>query len=195
MRQTRKGFKTYWKLFSSTFYLSAFTFGGGYIIIPLMRKKFVEDLHWIEEQEMLDLSAIAQSSPGAMAVNAAILVGYRIAGIPGAMVTILGTILPPLIILSVISVIYEWFSSNPWVAALLKGMRSGVAAVIADVTLNMGGDIVRSRNFLHILLMLAAFCVTFFLKVNVVYVILACGVVGLVTTIAGEKARKERTGE
>ena len=92
----KRDVKTYWKLFSSTFCLSAFTFGGGYIIIPLMRKKFVEELHWIEEQEMLDLSAIAQSSPGAIAVNAAILVGYRIAGIPGALVTICGTILPPL---------------------------------------------------------------------------------------------------
>ena len=128
----KRDVKTYWKLFSSTFCLSAFTFGGGYIIIPLMRKKFVEELHWIEEQEMLDLSAIAQSSPGAIAVNAAILVGYRIAGIPGALVTICGTILPPLIILSIISVIYGWFRSNPWVAALLKGMQSGVAAVIAD---------------------------------------------------------------
>jgi len=185
MRQ--KGAKTYWKLFTATFSLSAFTFGGGYIIIPLMRKKFVEDLHWIEEQEMLDLSAIAQSSPGAMAVNAAILVGYRIAGIPGALVTIGGTVLPPLIILSIISVIYAWFSTNLWVAALLKGMRAGVAAVIADVTLSMGGGIIKSRDFLRIFLMLAAFCVTFFLKVNVVYVILACGLIGLVSAICKEK--------
>lgn len=74
---------TYWKLFSSTFYLSAFTFGGGFVIIPLMKKKFVDNLHWIEEEEMLDLTAIAQSSPGAIAVNASILVGYRVAGWSG----------------------------------------------------------------------------------------------------------------
>lgn len=79
----KKGLSFYWKLFSATFSLSAFTFGGGYIIIPLMRKKFVEQYHWIEEEEMMDLTAIAQSSPGAMAVNASILVGYRLAGIPG----------------------------------------------------------------------------------------------------------------
>ena len=157
----KRDVKTYWKLFSSTFCLSAFTFGGGYIIIPLMRKKFVEELHWIEEQEMLDLSAIAQSSPGAIAVNAAILVGYRIAGIPGALVTICGTILPPLIILSIISVIYGWFRSNPWVAALLKGMQSGVAAVIADVTIRMAGDVIRQKKLLYILIMAGAFCATF----------------------------------
>lgn len=96
----------YRRLFASTFYLSAFTFGGGYVIIPLMKKKFVDDLQWIEEEEMLNLTAIAQSSPGAVAVNAAILLGYRVAGISGALVTILGTILPPFITLSIISTLH-----------------------------------------------------------------------------------------
>ena len=73
----------YKKLFFSTFELSACTFGGGFVIIPLMRKKFVEELGWIEEDEMMDLTAIAQSSPGAIAVNASILVGYHVAGFPG----------------------------------------------------------------------------------------------------------------
>lgn len=105
------------KLFCSTFYLSAFTFGGGYVIIPLMRKKFVEQYHWIEEEEMLDLTAIAQSSPGAIAVNASILIGYRLAGLFGALVTVLGTVLPPLIILSVISVAYTALPEQPDCAA------------------------------------------------------------------------------
>ena len=85
----------YLQLFVSVFKLSACTFGGGFVIIPLMRKKFVDQLHWIEEQEMLDLTAIAQSSPGAIAVNAAILVGYRVGGIGGALLTVIGTILRP----------------------------------------------------------------------------------------------------
>lgn len=76
--------KVLWKLFISTLYLSAFTFGGGYVIVTLMKKKFVDDLHWIDEKEMLDLVAIAQSSPGAIAVNGAIVVGYKLAGIAGA---------------------------------------------------------------------------------------------------------------
>lgn len=72
-----------WQLFLSTFKLSACTFGGGFVIIPLMRERFVKELHWIEEEEMLDLTAIAQSSPGSIAINASILVGYHVAGIPG----------------------------------------------------------------------------------------------------------------
>ena len=99
-QQPKHSRKDYLTLFTSTFTLSAFTFGGGFVIIPLMRKKFVEQLHWIDEEEMMDLTAIAQSSPGAIAVNASILVGYRVAGVPGALVTVLGTVLPPLIILS-----------------------------------------------------------------------------------------------
>ena len=73
------------KLFFSTLYLSTFTFGGGYVIVTLMKNKFVDELHWIDEEEMLDLVAIAQSSPGAIAVNGAIVVGYKLAGIPGVL--------------------------------------------------------------------------------------------------------------
>ena len=87
--------KLLWKLFVSTLYLSTFTFGGGYVIVTLMKKKFVDDYHWIEEPEMLDLIAIAQSSPGAIAVNGAIVVGYKLAGLVGALTAIAGTVLPP----------------------------------------------------------------------------------------------------
>ena len=106
------GKQKYVKLFLSTFELSACTFGGGFVIIPLMRKKFVEDLGWIEEQEMMDLTSIAQSSPGAIAVNASILVGYHVAGITGALLTVLGTVLPPLVIISIISMFYQAFRDN-----------------------------------------------------------------------------------
>lgn len=110
-----KNAKMYGTLFSSVFMLSACTFGGGYVIVPLMRKKFVEDLHWIEEGEMMDLVAIAQSSPGAIAVNASISIGYRCAGIPGAIVAVIGTVLPPLVILTVISYCYEAFIQIRWI--------------------------------------------------------------------------------
>jgi chromate transporter len=168
----------YRKRFSSTFYLSAFTFGGGFVIIPLMKKKFVDDLHWIEEDEMLNLAAIAQSSPGAVAVNASILLGYRVAGILGALVTILGTILPPLIIISVISLFYTAFRENIVVNAVLKGMQAGVAAVIADVVMNLGGNVIKEKDIVSALVMVCAFAATFFFKVNVMYIILVCGCIG-----------------
>jgi len=79
----KKDIKFYWTLFYSTFSLSAFTIGGGYVIVPLMRKKFVEELDWIDEEEMLNLVAISQSAPGPIAVNTSIMVGYRLAGVRG----------------------------------------------------------------------------------------------------------------
>ena len=130
------------KLFLSTLYLSAFTFGGGYVIVTLMKKKFVDEYHWIEENEMLDLVAIAQSSPGPIAVNGAIVVGYKLAGMIGVLVSIIGTIIPPFLIISVISVCYQAFRDNFFVSQMLEGMQAGVGAVIASVTYEMGAGVV-----------------------------------------------------
>ncbi len=181
----------YMKLFSATFYLSAFTFGGGFVIIPLMKKKFVDDLKWIEEKEMLNLAAIAQSSPGAVAVNASILLGYRVGGVLGALVTILGTVLPPLIIISTISLFYNAFRENLVVNAVLKGMQAGVAAVIADVVLNLGGNVIKEKDIISVIVMLGAFAATFFLKINVMYIILVCGCIGALKTLFFAKETKK----
>lgn len=192
MKREKKKIGFYWKLFWSTFTLSAFTFGGGYVIIPLMRKKFVEQYHWIEEEEMLDLTAIAQSSPGAIAVNASILIGYRLAGIPGAMLTILGTVLPPLIILSIISLFYQAFRDSKAVSAVMKGMQAGVAAVITDVVLTMGINVFREKKVLPVLIMVFVFVASYFFNVNIILIVVLCGLIGVVDTIVREKRRKER---
>ena len=184
--------KKLWRLFTSTFTLSAFTFGGGYVIIPLMRKKFVEQLHWLEEEEMLDLTAIAQATPGALAVNAAILIGYRVAGIIGALVTVLGTVLPPLLILSVISVFYDFFRNSYLVNLVLKGMAAGVVAVIFDVVVNMGSDVLRKKELLPILVMAAAFLASVVFSVNVVAIIVASGLIGGLYSVY--KSRKDEKG-
>lgn len=182
----------YKKLFSSSFYLSALTFGGGFVIIPLMKKKFVDDLQWIEEDEMLNIAAIAQSSPGAVAVNSSILLGYRVAGIMGSLVTILGTVLPPLIIISVISFFYNAFRDNIVVNAVLKGMQAGVAAVILDVVLNLGGNVLKEKDILSVLVIIGAFIATYFLKINVMYIILVCGCIGAFKIlIQTKKAQKD----
>lgn len=167
------------KLFFSTLYISSFTFGGGFVIVTFMKRKFVDELHWLTEQEMLDMTALAQSSPGAIAVNASILVGWHMAGALGAAVAVLGTILPPMLILSVISLFYAAFASNPYVALVLKGMQAGVAAVILDVVCGLGQNVVKEKNLLSLCIMAAAFIATFVLDVNVVYIILAAGLIGL----------------
>ena len=166
------------QLFTSTLTLSACTFGGGFVIIPLMKRQFVDRLGYLPEEEMLNLAAIAQSAPGAVAVNASILLGYRVAGIAGTLAAIAGTILPPMVILSIISLCYDAFRSNLIVAAVLKGMQAGVAAVIADVVLQMGWQVLRSKSVLSIGIMVGAFLATYWLGINVVWIILASGFLG-----------------
>lgn len=171
---------TYWKLFSATFLLSACTFGGGFVIVPLMRKKFVEQLGWIEEQEMLDLIAIARSSPGSLAVNAAILAGYRVAGWLGSVVTVLGTVLPSLLILSAVSFFYTLLRDNPIVDRAMTGMQAGVAAVICDVVLTMGIGVVKENRVLPVLLMGVSFVAVQFFDGNVFAVLAICALVGVI---------------
>lgn len=175
-------FHKYRELFFSTFKLSACTFGGGFVIIPLMRKRFVEELGWVEEDEMMDLTAIAQSSPGAIAVNASILVGYHVAGFPGAMLTVLGTVLPPLIIISIISMFYQAFRDNAVVNMAMAGMLCGVAAVICDVVINMAKTIFQKKRLLPVIVMLGSFAAVRFFSVNILVIILVCGVIGAVDT-------------
>ncbi len=171
------------KLFYTMLYISSFTFGGGFVIVTFMKRKFVDELHWIDDQEMLDLTALAQSSPGAIAVNAAILVGWHVAGFWGMVFAVLGTIIPPMVILSVISFFYAAFATNPYVALVLKGMQSGVAAVILDVVFSLGKGVVKSKSWLYLSVMAAAFVATFFFDVNVVYVILAAAVIGIASAV------------
>ncbi|MDF2678423.1 MAG: Chromate transport protein, partial [Bacillota bacterium] len=167
-----KNFKFYIKLFWSTFSLSAFTIGGGYVIVPLMRKKFVEELNWIEEEEMLNLVAISQSAPGPIAVNTSIMVGYRLAGVFGSFVTIVGTILPPLIIITVIAQFYTVFKENKIINALLLGMRAGVAAVILDVIIKMVNDIIKTKNKISILIMIIALLASVVFDINAALIII-----------------------
>ena len=169
-------FKLYFRLFRITFSISAFTFGGGYIVIPMMRKYFVNDLGLISEHELLDMAAIAQSTPGAIAVNIAVLVGYRISGVIGAIITCIGTILPPLFILSIISFFYKAFRDNRVISAVLKGMEAGVAATIVSLIIDMGQGIIKEKNLLLTLMVPIAFLANFVFNINVLVIIISCAI-------------------
>ena len=182
--------KKYAVLFLSTFQLSAFTFGGGFVIIPLIRKKFVEQMGWIEEEEMLDLAAIVQSSPGAIAVNISILVGYRVAGIPGALLTVLGAVTPPLVIISVISLFYAAFRDHVFVNMAMCGMLAGVATVILDVVLRLAKDIFRQKRVLPVLILAGAFVANRFLNVNIIVIILVCATFGVLDLMRRQRSAK-----
>ncbi len=178
------------KLFLSTLYLSTFTFGGGYVIVTLMKDYFVDKLHWIDEEEMLDMVAIAQSSPGPIAVNGAIVVGYKLAGPAGVLCGVLGAVIPPFVILTVISFFYSAFRDNFVIAAMLSGMRAGVSAVILSVVLDMATGVVKSDDKVLTVLMGLAFGANYFLKINVIWIILVTALIGAVRTLLQMKKKK-----
>lgn len=176
-----------WTLFSSMLVISAFTFGGGFVIVSLMKKKFADELRWVTEEEMLDMTALAQSAPGPIAVNVAILAGRRIAGWPGMLAAVMGTLIPPVVIIGVISLIYAQFAANEWVRAAMAGMSCGVAAVICDVVAGLGRKVFSSRDWVNMALMFAAFVLTYFLRINVVFIILGAAVIGVVRSLLARK--------
>lgn len=178
-RDTKRG-ALLLRLFASMLAISACTFGGGFVIVSLMKKKYVEELQWLEEEEMLDVTAITQSAPGPLPVNASVIIGYRLAGVMGSLTAILGTILPPMIIISVISLFYEQFRTNPYISVALQVMRAGVAAVIFDVVINLAKNVLHTKRVLYIVMMCVAFVAACFLNISAMLVILTCLGIGLI---------------
>lgn len=175
------------RLFGSMFVISACTFGGGFVIVSLMKKKFVDEYGWLSEAEMLDYTALSQSCPGAIAVNAAILVGWRVGGAAGMLAAVLGTVLPPLLILTAITMCYGALAGHPYVALLLSGMQAGVAAVLCDVVLSMGRSVLSQHSAVKDAVMLAAFLAVYAFDVSVALVILCAGLLGAALQLAARK--------
>lgn len=190
----KKNLEQLWILFKSMFLLSACTFGGGFVIVSLMKKKFVEELKWLEEDEMLDITAITQSSPGPLPVNASVIIGYRMQGIPGYLAAVLGTILPPMFVISLICVFYTEFRQNLYIAAALQVMRAGVAAVILDVTWNLAKNVWNSHSVFYTSLMVLSFCGAYFFGVSAMIIILICLVIGITEAVLTSYKKKGVTG-
>lgn len=188
----KKNLKKLWILFKTMFVLSSCTFGGGFVIVSLMKKKFVEDLKWLGEEEMLDVTAITQSAPGPLPVNASVIIGYKMAGIMGCIAAVLGTILPPMIIISIISLFYEQFRTNKYVAVALQVMRAGVAAVIFDVVINLAKNVIKTKRMMYILMMCIAFICTYFLGVSAMIIIFVCLGIGLIDLAVETKRKKAK---
>lgn len=170
---------SYGKLFWSTFIISAFTVGGGFVIIPLLKAKCVDEYGWIDDTEALDLVAIAQSAPGVVAANAAVILGYRMGGFLGTAVALLATVLPPLITLTLVSYFYEAFKANPYARMILKGMQCGVSAVLIDVLFGLVQKQVRKKLALPLLIMAGSFVASVFFHVPIMEIIFIDAVLGL----------------
>lgn len=124
-------------LFTTFFHIGLFTIGGGYAMIPLIEAKVVDEKQWITREDLLDLMAVAQSCPGIFAVNIAIFIGYKLRGLPGALLSTLGCILPSFLIILAIALFFRQFQDNPWVARAFRGIRPCVVALIAAPTFKM----------------------------------------------------------
>lgn len=179
----------YWTLFSSMFMISGFTFGGGAVIIPLMRKKMVRELGWLTEEEMLDMMAIAQSSPGAVSVNVAAQIGYQTAGPLGVAAATFATVLPPFTWLVLISLFYDSFRTSPLVDAILRSMQPAVAAVILFAAVDMFKPLLKKKRTSDMLLFAAALALGLY-GMNVIAVLLGGGVIGAAIAMLSQKGGK-----
>lgn len=184
--------KLYFWLFGVNIFISAFTFGGGYVVVPMIRKFFVVKRNIFSEEHLMDMAAVAQSSPGAIAINLSALSGYAAAGFPGLAISCVAAVLPPFAILAVVSKCYNAFASNTVIQAVLKGMQAGVAAVIVDFVIDMVTVVTKERSALLIILMPAVFAGSFFLNINVAFLLIgSCAVCVLKVWIDKKRGRNQ----
>ena len=176
-----------WQLFKTSFLISAST-SGGYTIVSIMKDVFVNRYHWLSEDEMLDLMAIAQATPGAIAINTSVLVGYHMAGVAGGIVTMLGTTLPPLLIMSVVATFYSYFADNQILRYIMKGMQAAVCALLVNVTVDLFLNITKQRSILSYLLLIISFIVVRYTDLHILILAAFCAITGIVKVLSLKKA-------
>ena len=166
----------YWEPFRTFFKIGIFTLGGGYAMIPLIEREVVEHHRWVERDEMLDLIAIAQSCPGVFAINISIFIGYKLNKVRGAVTTALGTALPSFLIILMIAMFFHQFEDNRWIAAMFRGIRPAVVALIAVPTFNMARQAKLNRWTVWIPIVSAL--LIWLLGVSPIWIIIVAGIGG-----------------
>lgn len=172
-------------LFAAFFKIGAFTFGGGYAMIPLIQREVVENRKWIDDEDILEIVAIAESTPGPIAINAATFVGYKVCGFFGALLATLGVVLPSFVIIAAIAGVLEHFEDAEVVQYAFNGVRAGVLALIIKAMISMYKQ--APKGILSYCIMIGAFVAAAILKVNVLLVIVCCAVIGLIASMAAER--------
>lgn len=166
--------KPYFWLMKINLFISAFTFGGGYVVVPMIRRYFVKQKAFFTEEELMQMAVIAQSTPGAIAINLSCLAGYRCAGKTGALLSCLFATLPPFILLTFISIFYRAFASNMIIASMLRGMQAGAAALIVDVVIDMCQMIHKEHSIALTLCIPITFIANYVLHIHVIWILLFC---------------------
>ena len=168
----------YWESFKTFFKIGLFTLGGGYAMIPLIEQEVVNRHQWVNKEEMLDLIAIAQSCPGVFAINIAIFIGYKLNKVRGAIATAAGTALPSFLIILVIAMFFHQFADNKVVAAMFRGIRPAVVALIAVPTFNLAKRAELNKYTLWIPIISAL--LIWLMGVSPIWIIIAAGIGGFV---------------
>ena len=177
--------KILWELFSTWFKMGAFTFGGGYAMLPMIQREVIEKHHWVTEDDIMDYYAIGQVTPGIIAVNTATFVGYDVAGIIGGIVATLGVITPSLIIISIIAGLITNFSELAVVQHALKGIQVAVCVLMFHAVVNLFKKGVKTLP--TFLIFLFAFLLAYFTSIPTMVLVVIAGVVGYVLTILNKK--------
>ena len=170
--------------------IGAFTFGGGYAMIPLIQRETIEKHHWITNEDILDITAIAESTPGPIAVNSATFIGYHIAGVPGAFCATLGVVLPSFLIILGLSFVLRQFEELKWVTYAFMGIRAGVLALIVKALFTMGSAC--PKNTFSYCLMAGAFAAVALFGANVLLVIVCCALCGIAASLLPKNRRAEK---
>lgn len=176
-------------LFMTFFKIGAFTFGGGYAMIPIIEKEICEKHKWLKGEEILDIFAIAESTPGPIAINSATFVGYRVAGFFGAFCATFGVVLPSFIVISLISLVLKEFSEYKAVKYAFLGIRAGVLALVIKALVSMYKK--APKGLFSYILMGGALVISAFTEINIIYVIVTCAVIGLIYSTVLRKRGKE----
>ncbi len=182
--------KKLWTLFLSQLSISCLSFGGGLTITAMIRRRFVEELYWLDPQEMLDLTAIAQAAPGPSSCNTAVMVGYRICGVPGALVCAAASVIPPMALLMVVSALYDALRQIEIVSMALRFMQLGMAAYLVDICGGMIREFLGAKKTVPTLMMLLCLAGRLILGISVTKLFLFCLTAGAVDLLI-HRPRKE----
>ncbi|XMB72469.1 chromate transporter [Mycoplasmatota bacterium WC30] len=169
------------KIFFAFFKIGLFTFGGGYSMIPLIHFYAVDKYKWIGEEEFIDIIAIAESTPGPIAINSATYVGYKTHGVKGSIAATIGVLLPSLIIIMIISAFLMQFKDNQWVEYAFMGIRIGVSVLIFNAAIRIYKKL--NKNTLSYILVAFGFFTIYFKLIPIVFVILIGGLIGIISHV------------
>jgi len=168
--------KLYWESFRTFFKIGMFTLGGGYAMIPIIEEEVVNRHKWVNKEEMLDLIAIAQSCPGVFAINISIFIGYKLNKVRGAITTALGTALPSFLIILAIAMFFHQAEDNRVIAAMFRGIRPAVVALIAVPTFNMAKS--ARLNWFTVWIPIVSALLIWLMGVSPIWIIIAAGIGG-----------------